>query len=120
MALAALDTVTSTALPESEGHPPAGLRSVVWNDPHVGGDHGWVEFVRVVDDEAALIVTPEPGTPLEAWRPMLEDLGSGDSYEWSVASMAYAPEWEKSTQVSNRGAGQSVIVRERASRVVRT
>ena len=45
------------ALPESPGHPPAGIETVVWNDPHVGHGHGFVEFVRVVDDEATLLVT---------------------------------------------------------------
>lgn len=88
------------ALPESPGHPPAGIQSVVWADPHIGGEHGFVEFVRVVDDEATLLVTAsEPSTsPLEAWRPMLEDLGSGDSYEWTVASAAWAAEWAANTQ----------------------
>jgi hypothetical protein len=85
------------ALPENPGHPPAGIEQTVWNDPHIGGEHGFVEFVRVVDDEATLLVTPENGyaktTPFEAWRPMLEDLGNGDSYEWTVASAAWAAEW---------------------------
>eukprot|EP00965_Chrysotila_dentata_P178324 5889568-Pleurochrysis_carterae.AAC.2 len=44
------------ALPESEGHPPAGIETVVWCDPHLGMHHGFVEFVRVVDDEATLLV----------------------------------------------------------------
>ena len=88
------------ALPESDGHPPANLQSIVWADPHVGGDGGFVEFVRVVDDEATLLVVPSDGTvtPLEAWRPMLEDLGGGDSYEWTVASKAWAQEWSKTVQ----------------------
>ena len=88
------------ALPESAGHPPAGITSVVWADPHVGGQHGFVEFVRVVDDEATLLVTPHDRstTPLEAWRPMLEDLGNGDAYEWTVASAAWAEEWARSAQ----------------------
>ncbi len=77
-----------------QGHPPQGLPSVVWNDPHIGGDHGFVEFVRVVNDQATLMVTPADAanfpTPLEAWRPMLEDLGNGDSYEWTVLSAAWA------------------------------
>ena len=70
------------ALPESPGHPPAGIETVVWNDPHIGGERGFVEFVRVVDDEATLLVTAEEPktTPFEAWRPMLEDLGGGDAY----------------------------------------
>ena len=86
--------------PESAGHPPAGIESVVWADPHVGADHGFVEFVRVVDDEATLLVTAaDPLTsPLEAWRPMLEDLGSGDAYEWVIASKAWAAEWATNRQ----------------------
>jgi hypothetical protein len=56
----------------------------------------------VVDDEATLLVTPEKGyaktTPFEAWRPMLEDLGDGDAYEWTVASAAWAAEWAKNYQ----------------------
>ena len=80
--------------------PAAGLPTIVWNDPHVGGEHGFVEFVRVVDDEATLLVTAEEPhtTPLEAWRPMLEDLGKGDSYEWTVASAAWAAEWRTNRQ----------------------
>ena len=95
-------TGAGMALPESEGNPPAGLPTIVWNDPHVGGDHGFVEFVRVVDDEATLLVTADLGhkvtTPLEAWRPMLEDLGKGDAYEWVVASKSWAAEWLNNTQ----------------------
>ena len=88
------------ALPESPGHPPAGIESVVWADPHIGGGGGFVEFVRVVDDEATLLVTPlDPGSsPLEAWRPMLEDLGKGDAYEWVSASKAWAEEWATNRQ----------------------
>ena len=88
------------ALPESPGHPPAGIETVVWNDPHIGGEHGFVEFVRVVDDEATLLVTADrpKSSPLEAWRPMLEDLGGGDAYEWTIASKAWAAEWAKNTQ----------------------
>ena len=88
------------AMPESPGNPPAGIETVVWNDPHVGGEHGFVEFVRVVDDEATLLVTAaDPkSTPLEAWRPMLEDAGKGDAYEWTVASKAWADEWATNRQ----------------------
>ena len=88
------------ALPESPGNPPAGIQTVVWQDPHVGGEHGFVEFVRVVDDEATLLVTAASPTssPLEAWRPMLEDLGKGDAYEWTVASKAWAEEWATNRQ----------------------
>ncbi|KAL3907315.1 MAG: hypothetical protein SGPRY_010212 [Prymnesium sp.] len=88
------------ALPESAAHPPATIESVVWADPHIGGEHGFVEFVRVVDDEATLLVTPEDRatTRLEGWRPMLEDLGHGDAYEWLVTSKAWSEEWARNTQ----------------------
>ena len=28
------------ALPEAPGHPPKGIETTVWSDPHVGGDYG--------------------------------------------------------------------------------
>jgi hypothetical protein len=49
------------AMPESNGHPPKALSAVVWAEPHVGGMAGNVQFVRVVDDEATLVVTPARG-----------------------------------------------------------
>ena len=66
----------------------------------MGNGHGYVEFVRVVDDEATLLVSAADRvtTPFEAWRPMLEDLGNGDSYEWTVASKSWAAEWATNRQ----------------------
>lgn len=164
------------AMPESDGHPPKALSAVVWAEPHVGGMAGNVQFVRVVDDEATLVVTPARGedahgglwreryhlkttrdhagpretaaprrvsastaaapgpaasisaprsptaasfahtgasvptaadaavasawpAPLEAWRPMLEDSGDGDAWEWCVASSAWADDWATNRQV---------------------
>lgn len=49
------------AMPESDGHPPKALNAVVWAEPHVGGMAGNVQFVRVIDDEATLVVTPARG-----------------------------------------------------------
>lgn len=90
------------AMPEAPGHPPKGIESTVWNDPHIGQDHGFVEFVRVVDDEKTLLVVAdkghEAGTTFEAWRPVLEDLGGGDVWEWAVHSEAWATEWKSSVQ----------------------
>ena len=90
------------AMPESPGHPPAGIQETVWNDPHVGGDHGFVEYVRVVDGEATLLVAPERGyhksTKLEAWRPMLEDIAGTNAWEWTVHSTAWAAEWAVGAQ----------------------
>ena len=91
------------ALPESPvSQPGVGLEGVVWADPHIGGEHGWVELVRVVKDQATLLVTAasdaRASSGLEGWRPMLEDLGRGDSYEWLTLSAAWASEWSTNTQ----------------------
>jgi hypothetical protein len=48
-------------MPEGDGHPPSGIETSCWNEAHIGLDHGFVEYVRVVDDEATLLVTAEPG-----------------------------------------------------------
>ena len=52
----------------------------------------------MVDDEATLLVTQEPGhnsdTRFEAWRPLLEDTGPGGwNNEWAVHSAAWAEDW---------------------------
>ena len=93
------------AMPQSPGSGPAsktGIQQTVWNDPHVGGEHGFVEFTRVVDQEATLLVTPETGfsksTKFEAWRPMLEDIAGTDAWEWVVHSSAWAAEWAQGFQ----------------------
>ena len=88
------------AMPESAGDPGKDISSVVWNDPHIGGQHGFVEFVRIANDQATLLVTPADPvtTPLEAWRPMLEDRGHGDAWEWVSVSGAWAAEWAENTQ----------------------
>jgi hypothetical protein len=85
-------------MPEAPGHPPSGIESSVWCEAHIGGDHGFVEYVRVVDDEATLLVTAEKGhhhaTKMEAWRPLMEDDTTGGvNYEWTVYSDAWATEW---------------------------
>ena len=66
-------------------------------DPHIGGAHGFDEFVRVVEDQATLLVTAEePTTPFENWRPMLES--GGGANEWLAHSGAWAEEWAANTQ----------------------
>ena len=108
--------------PEGNGHEPSGIETSVWNEAHIGADHGFVEYVRVVDDEATLLVTSEKGyhntTKFEAWRPLLEDTGPGENTsnphhsmiyrgvserslvliggwnnEWTVHSAAWAEDW---------------------------
>ena len=88
------------ALPESAGNPGKDIDNVVWNDPHIGGQHGFVEFVRIADDQATLLVVPadHQTTPLEGWRPMLEDHGQGDAWEWLAISGAWAADWAENTQ----------------------
>ena len=62
------------------------------------GDHGYVEWVRVVVDEQTLVATAEgSGSGLEAWRPLLEGCSS-DNWEWTVHSKAWASEWEQNKQ----------------------
>ena len=62
-----------------------GIEESVWLDPHIGGDHGFVEWVRVVVDEQTLMATAEgAGTPMEGWRPLMEGCTS-DDWEWAVS-----------------------------------
>ena len=67
-------------------------------DPHIGGDHGFVEWVRVVVDEQTLMATAEgAGSGMEGWRPLLEGCG-GDDWEWTVHTKAWADEWKENKQ----------------------
>lgn len=70
-------------------------------DPHIGGDHGWAEWTRVVGNQTMLVL-PGPGptaTRMEAWRPLLEDCGfEGTMAEWTVLSGAWASEWDTNRQ----------------------
>ena len=34
------------------------IETNIASDAHAGGDHGWIEWVRVVVDEQTLIATP--------------------------------------------------------------
>ena len=64
-----------------------GIEQSVWNDPHVGLDHGFVEWVRVVVDEATLLGVPlTAGEGFEAWRPMLENTCGNDVWELATHS----------------------------------
>jgi hypothetical protein len=66
-------------------------------DANVGGQHGWVEWVRVVEDEQCLLATPlGPHSPLESWRPILEY--GGGHWSWEVHTAAWADDWEQNRQ----------------------
>ena len=74
-----------------------------FSDVHIGGAHGWVEWMRVLISKnltvegQCMIATPLNGnTKLENWRPMFEFGGGG--YEWSVHTAAWADEWERNVQ----------------------
>ena len=75
-----------------------GIEESVWYDPHIGGDHGFVEWVRVVVDEQTLLATAEgSGSGMEGWRPLLEGCTS-DDWEWAVHTAAWADEWKQNKQ----------------------
>lgn len=73
------------------------IETNIANDAHIGGQHGWVEWVRVVVDEQTLIATPlNNDSAFEAWRPTLEF--GGGAFEWSTHTTAWASEWEQNRQ----------------------
>ena len=75
-----------------------GIEESVWYDPHIGGDHGFVEWVRVVVDEQTLLATAEgAGSGMEGWRPLMEGCTT-DDWEWVVHSQAWAAEWKENKQ----------------------
>lgn len=66
-----------------------------FQDPYIGMDAGYVQVTRLNGHGPALLVVPLPGTPLEAWRPLLEDstrrgITFEGFYEWMAHSTAYA------------------------------
>ena len=76
-----------------------GIENSVWNDPHIGGDHGYVEWVKVVDDEDTLLATAAgSGSGMEAWRPLMESSCKNDHWSWEVFSKAWAAEWKENKQ----------------------
>ncbi len=87
-------------------------------DPYIGRDAGYLQVTRLNGQGPALLVLPERGTPLEAYRPVLEaraapkgDIFTDRSprtqvsegfYDWTVASKAFAEkEWAKAGQQWN-------------------
>ncbi len=70
-----------------------------FHDPYIGGDAGYLQVVRLSGAGPVLLVTPLAGTPLEAYRPLLEDptrrgITFEGFYEWMAHSSAYAEqEW---------------------------
>jgi hypothetical protein len=88
-------------------------------DPYVGMDGGYAQVTRINGAGPALLVLPERGTPLEAWRPIesAKQAAPGDIftdrgdrtqtsegfYDWTVASLGFAKkEWAKAAWEWNR------------------
>jgi len=87
-------------------------------DPYIGRDAGYLQVTRLNGKGPALIVLPETGTPLEAYRPILEaglapagDIFTDRSprsqtsegfYDWTVASKGFAEkEWKEAAEQWN-------------------
>lgn len=87
-------------------------------DPYIGRDAGYLQVTRLNGLGPALLVLPEKGTPLEAYRPVLEaraapkdDIFTDRSprgqtsegfYDWTVTSKGFAEkEWAKAGQQWN-------------------
>lgn len=87
-------------------------------DPYIGRDAGYLQVTRLNGKGPALLVLPEKGTPLEAYRPVLEaraapagDIFTDRSprtqvsegfYDWTVASKGFAEkEWAKAGEQWN-------------------
>eukprot|EP00873_Tetraselmis_striata_P027364 jgi/Tetstr1/447628/TSEL_034988.t1 len=68
-------------------------------DPHIGGRHGFAEWVRLAGNRSMLATPHTASARLEAWRPVLEDCAfDGSLSEWTVLSGAWAEEWELNQQ----------------------
>jgi hypothetical protein len=88
-------------------------------DPYIGRDAGYLQVARLNGKGPALLVLPEKGTPLEAYRPIMEARGSGANadiftdrsprgqtsegfYDWTIASKGFADkEWAKAGEQWN-------------------
>ncbi|MEG3086449.1 DUF5695 domain-containing protein [Sphingomonas sp. PB4P5] len=113
-------------------------------DPYIGRDAGYLQVTRLSGKGPALLVLPEKGTPLEAYRPNLEPgdrsalsiftdksprgQTSEGFYDWTVASKGFAEkEWRKAGEQWNAptsftlapGASRAIGVRFVASPSIR-
>lgn len=91
----------------------------VFADPYIGRDAGFLQVTPLNGTSAALLVTPEQGTPFEAYAPILQDTAApqGDVftdktqisqtfegfYDWTVTSLGFAEnEWQDAGTEWNR------------------
>ena len=81
--------------------PKSDIEQSVGNDPHVGTDHGFVEWVRVVKGQGSLLAVPlssSLSSSFEAWRPIMESSCGNAIWEWNVHSGAWNADWQQTTQ----------------------
>ena len=70
-----------------------------FHDAYIGQDAGYVQVVRLDGTGPVLVVTPSENTPLEAWRPLLDDPTPRNTthegfYAWTAHSKAWTEtEW---------------------------
>ncbi len=86
-------------------------------DPYIGRDAGYLQVTRLNGAGPALLVLPDAASPLEAWRPILQDKWAKEAaftdrsdrgqtsegfYDWTVASKGFAErEWAKAAEQWN-------------------
>lgn len=87
-------------------------------DPYIGRDAGYLQVTRLNGAGPALVVMPDKGTPLEAYKPLMQEgRHTGDDifteksprtqvsegfYDWTVASKGFAEkEWAKAGEQWN-------------------
>lgn len=102
-------------------------------DPYIGRDAGYLQVTRLSGGGPALLVLPEPGTPFEAYAPILQDTASPAGavftdktqisqtfegfYDWSVASAGLVNnEWKAGGTPWN--APTSIVLAPNESRTV--
>ena len=88
-------------------------------DPYIGRDAGYLQVTRLNGHGPVLLVLPEPGTPFEAYKPILDATGPDGKpelyndptprsntfegfYDWMVASKGFAEKEWKGVREWNR------------------
>ena len=70
-----------------------------FHDPYIGMDGGYLQVTRLKGEGSALLVVPTPGTPFEAYSPLLDEptrrgITFEGFHEWMAHSRAFAErEW---------------------------
>jgi hypothetical protein len=102
-------------------------------DPYIGRDAGYLQVTRLNGNGPALLVIPEKGTPLEAYRPIRQQRPQGNAniftdrtdrnqtaegfYDWTVASKGFAEkEWKHAGREWN--APTSITIAPGATRTI--